>query len=65
MTGQSLTAVVIASLERQLEAERIARGGKSKAEWIREFVRKAGATKSPGSHSSRHAEIYGDDGLPI
>jgi len=32
LTGESLTAVVIGSLEKRLEAERVARGGKSKAE---------------------------------
>jgi antitoxin VapB len=65
LTGESLTSVVIASLEHRLEAERVKRGGKSKAERMREFAKKFKEGMAPGSHSSDHNDLYGDDGLPI
>lgn len=65
LTGESLTETVIVSLEKRLAAERVARGGKSKAEWIREFGKKFKEGMAPGSHSSQHADIYGNDGLPL
>ncbi len=65
LTGESLTAAVIASLEKRLESEKVARGGKSKAERIVEFARKFKEGMAPGSHSSQHADMYDEDGLPI
>jgi hypothetical protein len=65
LTGESLTAVVIDSLEKRLEAERAKRGAKSKAERMHEFARKFAEGMAPGCHSSDHADLYGEDGLPI
>jgi hypothetical protein len=65
LTGESLTAVVIASLEKSLVEERVKRRGKSKAQRMREFAKKFKDGMAPGSHSSGHADLYGEDGLPI
>lgn len=64
LTGETLTSAVITALEKRLEAERIARSGKGKAERIREFAKNFRVGMTPGSHSSQHGDIYGDDGLP-
>jgi antitoxin VapB len=65
LTGESLTTVVISSLEQRLEAERVARGGKSKVERMMEFAEKFKEGMPPSSHSSDHNDLYGDDRLPI
>jgi hypothetical protein len=65
LTGESLTAVVIGSLEKRLDEEKRQRGAKAKAEWIREFGKKFKEGMAPGSHSSQHADMYDEDGLPI
>jgi hypothetical protein len=56
--------VVIASLEKRLEAEKVRRGGKSKAERMHEFARKFAEGMAPGSHSSDHNDLYDENGLP-
>jgi antitoxin VapB len=64
LTGESLTAAVIAALELRLSEERRKHGHGRTAERILEFARKFAPGMKPGSHSADHAELYGDDGMP-
>jgi antitoxin VapB len=64
LTGESLTAAVIAALEQRLETERRKRGGKTTADEILAFVEKFASHMRPGCRSEDHADLYGEDGLP-
>ncbi len=65
LTGESLTAAVIAALEQRLEAERRKRGGRTQAEKILAFGERFAPGMAPGTRSSDHAmDLYGDDGMP-
>jgi len=65
VTGESLTAAVIAALEQRLETERRKRGGTIRAERILAFAERFAPGMAPGSYSLEHAtELYGDDGMP-
>ena len=64
LTGESLTAAVIAALEQRFVSERRKRGGGITAERILKLAEQFAAGMAPGSHSSGHADLYGDDGMP-
>ena len=64
LTGESLTSAVIAALEQRLEAERRKRASRTTAERILAFADRFAPGMTPGSRSSHHAELYGDDGMP-
>ena len=64
LTGESLTAAVIAALEQRLELERRTRGTPTAAR-ILAFAERFAAGMAPGSRSVDHAaELYGEDGMP-
>jgi hypothetical protein len=64
MTGESLTDTVIRSLETRLAQERRRLSGESTAKRILAFGERFAPGMSSGAHSSGHADLYGDDGLP-
>jgi antitoxin VapB len=64
LTGESLTAVVIAALEQRLAAERQKRGGSTTAERILAFAKRFAQGIPPGIRSADHADLYGEDGMP-
>ena len=65
LTGESVTAAVIASLEMRLEQERRKRGGKTTATRILDFAARFKPGMKAGSRSADHAtELYGVDGMP-
>ena len=64
LTGESLTSAVIAALEQRLEVERRKRANRTTAERILAFADRFAPGVAPGSKSSDHAELYGDDGMP-
>jgi hypothetical protein len=64
LTGESLTSAVIAALEQRLEVERRKRANRTTAERILAFADRFAPGVAPGSESSDHAELYGDDGMP-
>jgi antitoxin VapB len=65
LTGESMTAVVIAALEERLAAERRTRVGKTTAESILAFAERFASGMPQGSRSADHATaLYGDDGMP-
>ena len=65
LQGKTLTAVVIAALEQQLAQERRKASQENKAERMLAFADWFSKGMAPGSHSSRHAELYGEDGMPV
>jgi antitoxin VapB len=62
--GESMTAVVLEALRKELEAERQKQTGKTKAQRILEAARRFQQGLPEGIHSSDHAWLYGEDGLP-
>ena len=65
MTGESLTDAVIRSLETRLAQERRRLLGEdSKAKRILAFSERFAAGMNREAHSSGHADLYGDDGMP-
>lgn len=64
MTGESLTDAVIRSLETRLAEQRRRLMGDSTAKRILAFGERFAPGMSNDSHSSGHADLYGDDGLP-
>ena len=67
LTGESITAVVrqalaerLSTVRRQQEAPEGARS----AERLMALARLCAEHMQPDSHSSDHAELYGEDGLP-
>jgi len=64
LTGESLTQVVISSLELRLRAEQGKRR-KGKAERILDFASRFSAGVDPEFRSTEHGDLlYGEDGLP-
>lgn len=64
LTGESLTQVVISSLELRLAAEQGKRR-EGKAQRILDFASRFAAGVDPQLRSSDHGEsLYGEDGLP-
>jgi hypothetical protein len=64
MTGESLTDTVIRSLEARLAEHRRRLMGETTAKRILAFGERFAAGMNSDSHSSGHAGLYGDDGLP-
>ena len=64
LTGESLTAAVMTSLDERLQRERQRRMTRKKAERILDFAERFSAGMPGDAHSSEHADIYGEDGLP-
>lgn len=64
LTGESLTETVIRSLEIRLRQERQEFGEPSKAERILAFAKRFAEGMPKDLHSSDHADLYGEDGLP-
>lgn len=62
--GASMTAVVLDALRKELEAERLKQTGKSKAQRILDAARRFQQGLPEGVHSSDHASLYGEDGMP-
>ncbi len=64
MTGETLTDAVIRSLELRLAQQRRRLTGQSTAQRILAFAKRFAEGVNSGAHSSGHADLYGDDGLP-
>lgn len=65
LTGESLTTVVIRSLEERLKLERRRQGEAGTAERILRFAEQFAAGMKPGVHSGDHGPfLFGEDGLP-
>ncbi len=64
MTGKSLTTAVTAALEQRLEQEHHRQSEKRPAQEILKYAERLAAGMKPGSDSSRHADLYGEDGMP-
>jgi antitoxin VapB len=65
LTGESLTGVVIHSLEERLLEERRKRARTTAAARILAFADRFAAGMSPDHGSADHASLlYGDDGMP-
>jgi antitoxin VapB len=62
--GESMTSVVLEALRKELEAERGNQRSKTKAERIQEAARRFQQGLPEGIHSSDHAWLYGEDGMP-
>lgn len=66
LTGESITTAVKTALAdrlAQLKAQDEGRPGRS-AERLMTLARECAATLHATSHSSDHADLYGDDGMP-
>lgn len=64
ITGESLTDAVIRSLEIRLAQERRRLSGESTAKRILAFAERFAEGMKRDAHSSAHAGLYGEDGLP-
>lgn len=64
VTGQPMQDAVITALSEKLEAERKRHEAMALSEELLAIGRACAALLEPPFHSSDHAELYGDDGLP-
>ena len=64
MTGETLTDAVIRSLESRIAQERRRLLGDSTAKSILAFGERFAPGMKSEAHSSGHADLYGEDGLP-
>jgi antitoxin VapB len=67
LTGESITAAVRQALAERLSAvrrEQEAPAGTRSAERLMALARLCAEQMKPNSHSSDHAVLYGEDGLP-
>jgi antitoxin VapB len=67
LTGESITSVVRQALAEKLSAVRRnqdAAGGTRSAERLMALAKLCAEQMRQGNHSSDHAKLYGDDGLP-
>jgi antitoxin VapB len=64
LTGEALDTAVVRALAERIERERQSRRVALLADDLMEIGRRCAARLQPPFHSSDHADLYGEDGLP-
>jgi hypothetical protein len=64
LTGKSVSDAVTAALAVQIEHERRRLAADARTHELVEIGERCAANLRPPFHSSDHADLYGDDGLP-
>jgi antitoxin VapB len=68
LTGESITQVVRVALAERLTLVKKQKNGLNSAAKTKQLMAFAGLcaeNMQPNSHSSDHAKLYGDDGMPV
>ncbi len=65
LTGEDIERAVVQALAERIERARPRTRRKLSAEQMLAIGRRAAAQLQPPFHSSDHADLYGEDGLPI